>query len=479
MADFKGFIRLTRIQFNTLKTSGTLTVGGQTLTYDPINTYYLCTTKDEMYLDDYVDLFTDQEIAGDKKFTGNVTATTINSNQYNDASGTSLMNNGGGTSTQIGSSSRPTRLYSSAQPEWYKNGESQGVLALKSEVDAVQTNLNNVDKSVVHLAGEEIITGKKTFSSEIIGSSGASITGKTNLKGDAAITGALAVSEAVTLSGDLTVKGNITQEGDNYKTHAEEVYSKNDYIYLREGNTGALTAGKFSGLEFINYDGTNNGRLVVDMNGVARVGDVGDEQPLATREETPISNAVAYWDSDNKNFITNSNVYISDNHLYSNSKQVVNLSDTQTLTNKTLSTSTKVGVTLLPTATNTYDLGSSSYKFKNIYATTYYGSMGAALTLQSSATATTTYNGSTARTLSSYYMDLFTAQAAAGNKTFTGITKVSELYPVTSDSSTLGHKSGQRFQQVVANEHVITENGSAEGWKLSTDSDGTLNFIFE
>lgn len=138
-----------------------------------------------------------------------------------------------------------------------------------------------------------------------------------------------------------------------------------------------------------------------------------------------------------------------------------------------------MGANILPEEKDTYNLGSPEAKFNYIYATYFTGAMSAALTLQSSASDTIKYDGSEARELSKMYMDLFTEQSAAGNKTFTGTTKAATLHPVTSDSSVLGDKSGQRFKQVVANEHVITENGSATGWKLSTDSDGTLNFVFE
>lgn len=67
----------------------------------------------------------------------------INVSQYNDAGGTSLMNNGGGTATQFGSSTRPARMFSSVQPEWYKNGASQGVLALKSDIPTKVSQLTN------------------------------------------------------------------------------------------------------------------------------------------------------------------------------------------------------------------------------------------------------------------------------------------------------------------------------------------------
>ena len=107
-----------------------------------------------------------------------------------------------------------------------------------------------------------------------------------------------------TISGNLTISGTITQQGSTYETHAEKVYSKKDYIYLREGQTGGLANGDYSGFEFVKYDGTNNGRLVVDNQGIARVGDVGSEQPLATREESPTNGGYAKWNSTTYRFET-------------------------------------------------------------------------------------------------------------------------------------------------------------------------------
>lgn len=77
--------------------------------------------------------------------TGNLTikqGSAINVSQYNDAGGVSLMNNGNGTATQFGSSVRPARMFSSVQPEWYKNGVSQGVLAIKSDIPDISGKVN-------------------------------------------------------------------------------------------------------------------------------------------------------------------------------------------------------------------------------------------------------------------------------------------------------------------------------------------------
>ena len=93
------------------------------------------------------------------------------------------------------------------------------------------------------------------------------------------------LSEDLTINADLIVNGDIFQYGAAYETHAEKVYTNDDYIVMREGAVSALAAGDYSGFQVTKYDGTNDGRLVIDRDGTARVGDVNDEQPLATRDE--------------------------------------------------------------------------------------------------------------------------------------------------------------------------------------------------
>ena len=109
------------------------------------------------------------------------------------------------------------------------------------------------------------------------------------------------VSDPV-INGDLQVNGDIIQNGSVYETHAEKVYTTNDYIITRDGAISALSAGDYSGFQVKKYDGSNDGRLVIDNSGVARVGDVGDEQPLLTRSESAsLTNAhLLQWDSTNQ-----------------------------------------------------------------------------------------------------------------------------------------------------------------------------------
>ena len=103
------------------------------------------------------------------------------------------------------------------------------------------------------------------------------------------------------INGTLQINGDIIQQGAAYETHAEKVYTTNDYIYMRDGALAGLAAGDYAGFQVKLYDGVNDGRLVIDNSGVARVGDVGDEQPLLTREESANLNngALLKWDAAN------------------------------------------------------------------------------------------------------------------------------------------------------------------------------------
>ena len=125
------------------------------------------------------------------------------------------------------------------------------------------------------------------------------------------------LTNVVTKTGDQTIDGiktfigkivadcDIIQNGGNYETHAEQVFTTNDYIVMRDGAVSGLGTGQFSGFQVKKYNGSDDGRLVMDNAGVARVGDLGDEQPLATRDEAAnmTSGALVKWDGVNEKMI--------------------------------------------------------------------------------------------------------------------------------------------------------------------------------
>ena len=107
--------------------------------------------------------------------------------------------------------------------------------------------------------------------------------------------------DGLTVNGTSTFNGDIIQNGAAYETHAEKIYTTNDYVIMRDGAVGGLAAGDYSGFQVKLYDGVNDGRLVIDNAGTARVGDVGDEEPLLTRDEAAdlTDGAVLKWDAAN------------------------------------------------------------------------------------------------------------------------------------------------------------------------------------
>ena len=142
--------------------------------------------------------------------------------------------------------------------------------------------------NVVLKTGDQIISGEKTFNDEIIANGGVNF-----------------ANSGIHVNGTLEVDGDIIQNGSAYETHAEQVFSKNDLIVTREDAIGGIASGQLSGIRVKKYNGADDLNLGVDNLGVMRVGDLGDEQPLATRDEASAmtSGALVKWDSVNKKMI--------------------------------------------------------------------------------------------------------------------------------------------------------------------------------
>jgi hypothetical protein len=108
-------------------------------------------------------------------------------------------------------------------------------------------------------------------------------------------------SAGQTINGTLTINGDIVQNGESYETHAEQIYTEKDEIITRDGAVGGLSEGQLTGIKAKKYDGENDGQLGFDADGTARVGDVGDTQPLLTRDEAKnlTTGQVLVWDGTN------------------------------------------------------------------------------------------------------------------------------------------------------------------------------------
>lgn len=82
------------------------------------------------------------------------------------------------------------------------------------------------------------------------------------------------VDGKVTINDTLTVNGDIIQNGDSYETHAEQVFSKNDLIILRDNAIAPLPADSLSGLQIKIPNGDNDVFAGVNNSGEFRIGDL-------------------------------------------------------------------------------------------------------------------------------------------------------------------------------------------------------------
>lgn len=128
-------------------------------------------------------------------------------------------------------------------------------------------------------------------------------------------------------NGTLHVE-NLSQIGSSFETHAEQILTKENLIILRDGAIIGLAPGEYVGFKAKLYDGINDGELIFDKDGWARVGDVGDTKKIATIEDTPTDGFLTYWDETSKtlkgisqnSFIKNNNSSAQSANMWINGK---------------------------------------------------------------------------------------------------------------------------------------------------------------
>lgn len=170
------------------------------------------------------------------------------------------------------------------------------IAILKDKLDSIpDADLTNV----VLKTGDQVIDGEKTFNDPIVANGGV-----------------VFANSGIHVNGTLEVDGDIIQNGSAYETHAEQVFTKNDLIVTREDAVGGIAAGQLSGIRVKKYDGVSDLNLGVDAAGIMRVGDLGSEQPLATRDEeaSMTSGALVKWDGVNKKMIAPASNIGDDDH---------------------------------------------------------------------------------------------------------------------------------------------------------------------
>jgi hypothetical protein len=107
-------------------------------------------------------------------------------------------------------------------------------------------------------------------------------------------------------NGDVTISGDLTVNGTATTVNTQELLVEDNMITLNNGEVGpGVTAGS-AGVEIDRGSATNYLFEFNETTDDFRVGESGDTQAVATREDTPTDNGVAFWNDTNNKFETSS-----------------------------------------------------------------------------------------------------------------------------------------------------------------------------
>lgn len=122
------------------------------------------------------------------------------------------------------------------------------------------------------------------------------VDGDTNISGD------------LTVGTDITITGNLTVNGTAFTANTETVLVEDNILVINNGEVGAgVTAGS-AGL-IIDRGSSDDYELIFDeTDDVFKVGIAGSLEPLALREDSPVSAGIAFWDDTEKTFVTSSDL---------------------------------------------------------------------------------------------------------------------------------------------------------------------------
>jgi hypothetical protein len=169
-----------------------------------------------------------------------------------------------------------------------------------TDIFDVSARVNNLDSSLdlYVLKAGDTMTGPLTISG-----------GGLSVAGDVSIT----ASGDLYVDGDTTIKGNLTINGSLYVVDVETIDVSGTYIHLNTGLTGAPPASLQSGIivgrgtsdpyVFVYDESQQTFRIGIATLDGATYKDA-STQAVATRQNAPLANGIAYWNSTENRFDT-------------------------------------------------------------------------------------------------------------------------------------------------------------------------------
>jgi hypothetical protein len=173
----------------------------------------------------------------------------------------------------------------------FSNLYSRIKIAINNETPTLNLNItgnSNTVTSGMYLIGNQTVTGQKTFT-------------------------ALTTFNSVKINQDITIDGNLTVNGTQTILNTETLSVEDNIIEINRGLTGVPSSGLESGILVNRGDSPDYRFIFREIDNTFVIGETGDEQAVATREDTPEENGVVFWNNSEKRFDTSENFSFIEN----------------------------------------------------------------------------------------------------------------------------------------------------------------------
>jgi hypothetical protein len=116
---------------------------------------------------------------------------------------------------------------------------------------------------------------------------------------------------SVNAYGDLTIAGNLTVSGTTTTVNTAVLDVEDNIITINKNQTGTPETTLLSGIEVERGDQTNFQFVFQESSDLFKVGQVGDLQAVATREDSPTDKGVAFFNTSTNKFETSDNLKVN------------------------------------------------------------------------------------------------------------------------------------------------------------------------
>jgi len=119
------------------------------------------------------------------------------------------------------------------------------------------------------------------------------------------------------VTGNLTITGDLTVQGNNFIANTQTVLVEDNLLVINSNEVGAGVTAGTAGIEVERGSVTNYQFLFDEPQDNFRIGMAGSLQAVATREDTPNANGLAFWNSGSVRLDTNSTLTFASSILSS------------------------------------------------------------------------------------------------------------------------------------------------------------------